>query len=454
MKHNIILSVIMSLFLGNINGQSGVNNSYEALRDKALIQIVPPVSPVSTVSLLKFGAKGDSVTDCLPAFKKAFKLCKAKGSMKIVVPAGIYFVKGPLHLVDHLEIHLEKGARLKFSENPADYLPMVFTSWEGTLLYNYSPLIYGYNLSNVLITGEGVLDGNASGTFSTWRSKQSVAQALSRDMNHNNTPVEQRRFGEGSFLRPQFVQFFRCKNILIQGIHITNSPFWCIHLLQSENITVKGISFDAKNINNDGIDPEYSKNVLIQDVDFDNGDDNVAIKAGRDHEGRLTAMPSENIVIRNCRFKGLHAVVVGSEMSSGVRNVFVENCSFAGYCKRGIYLKSNPDRGGFIYNIFARNLKFGQVEDLFYITSFYHGEGKGFATDIHDVYVDNLSCSEATNAAIVIQGFPEKKVSGIYFSNIMVDKAKVGVSINNADKATMSNVNIGGLIGDAPSSAH
>ncbi|MBP1677878.1 MAG: glycoside hydrolase family 28 [Bacteroidetes bacterium] len=435
-------------------GQSVSEQDYEAMRDKVLMQIKAPAEPALSVSIIKFGAKGDSLTDCLPAFKKAFKRCKAQGGLKIIVPAGTYFIRGPLLLVDNLQLHLEKGARLKFSENPGDYLPAVFTSWEGTFLYNYSPLIYGYGLSNVLITGQGVIDGNAARTFSTWRDKQKAAQMLSRDMNHQGAPYAERRFGEGSYLRPQLVQLFRCKNVLIQGVHVTNSPFWCIHLLQSENITVRGISFNAKNINNDGIDPEYSRNILIEDVDFDNGDDNVAIKAGRDHEGRSMATPSENIVIRNCRFKGLHAVVAGSEMSAGVRNVFVENCTSAGYCKRGIYLKSNPDRGGFISNIFVRNLRFTEVEDLFYVTSFYHGEGQGFATDIHDVYVDGLSCGKVRNAAIVIQGFPEKKVNRIGFKNVMVDYAKIGVSINNAENINLTDVNIGGIVNEAPSSAH
>ena len=132
---------------------------------------------------------------------------------------------------------------------------------------------------------------------------------------------------------------------------------------------------NAKLVNNDGIDPESSRNILIEDVHFNNGDDNIAIKSGRDNDGRNTAIPSENIVIRRCHFKGLHAVVIGSEMSGGVRNVFVEDCDYAGYCKRGIYIKTNPDRGGFIRNIFVKNCQFGEVEDLFYATSMYAGEG-------------------------------------------------------------------------------
>lgn len=138
-----------------------------------------------------------------------------------------------------------------------------------------------------------------------------------------------------------------------------------MHLLKSENIICRGLRYDAKLVNNDGIDPECSRNILIEDIEFNNGDDNVAIKSGRDNDGWTHGSPSENIVIRNCRFKGLHAVVIGSEMSAGVRNVFVENCTYGGYCKRGIYIKTNPDRGGFVNNLYVKNCEFDEVEDLF-----------------------------------------------------------------------------------------
>ena len=163
-------------------------------------------------------------------------------------------------------------------------------------------------------------------TFATWRSLQKPAQQRSRDMNHAGTPVSERNFGEGDYLRPHLIQLYGCERITIEDVFITNSPFWCIHLLQSENAILRGIRFDAKLVNNDGIDPEMSRNVLIEDVHFNNGDDNVAIKSGRDHDGRGAACPSENIIIRNCHFKGLHAVVLGSEMSAGIQNVYVENC--------------------------------------------------------------------------------------------------------------------------------
>ncbi len=416
-------------------------------KEDILAQIVTPEIPSKEIIITDFGAAGDSITDCKPAFDKAVAESKKHNGATIVFPEGIYFMKGPMHLTSNICIVLQKGCRIKFSPDAKDYLPVVATSWEGTLLYNYSPFIYGYNLKNITITGEGIIDGNASGTFAKWHSIDDEDQLKSREMNHSGQPVKERIFGEGHFLRPQLLQLFECKNILIEGVTFKDSPFWCVHLLKSENITVRKIKFKAFNKNNDGIDPEYSKNILIEGVQFDNADDNVAIKAGRDHEGRVTAMPSENIIIRNCIFKGLHAVVIGSEMSSGVQNVFVENCTYGGYLKRGIYLKSNPDRGGFIKNIFIKNVQFGEVEDCFYITSYYHGEGKGYATDISNVYVDSLTCQNASAAGLVIQGYPEKPVNYIYFSNIKIDTALVGISFTDAEEIKMKNVTVGGVVG-------
>ena len=412
-------------------------------RDSILRNIVPPDISGHRLLLTDYGAVGDSLVDCKPAFDQAIEACKAQGGGRIVVPQGIYLVKGPIHLIDNLCIELQKGSKLVFGSDPSNYLPVVPSSWEGTFVYNYSPLIYAYQVENVAIMGEGTIDGNGSEVFSKWHSQQKPSQLLSREMNHGNTPVADRVFGEGHFLRPHLIQFYACKNILIEGVTITNSPFWCVHFLQSENITARKVKFNAFNKNNDGFDLEYAKNVLIEDIDFNNADDNVAIKAGRDYEGRRVAIPSENIVVRNCRFKGLHGVVIGSEMSAGVQHVFVENCTYSGYCKRGIYFKSNPDRGGFIRDIYIDNVAFGEVEDCFYITSHYHGEGAGFETDIRNIYVNNLRCKKASQAALVIQGYPSRKVSDVYFSNVRIDSSATALSFTNAEHIVLNDVVIG-----------
>ena len=425
-----------------------------AKRDSVLKLITGAKISEDSLMLTDFGARGDGKTDCLPAFRKAMRAAGKRGGARIVVPEGIYFIKGPIHFVSNVCLDLRRGATLKFAPDPELYLPVVKTSWEGTFLYNYSPFIYGYGLHDVSITGEGVIDGNASTTFSTWKSKQKAGQTRSREMNHGGTPVEEREFGEDWWLRPQLIQFYECKNIIISGVKITNAPFWCVHLLKSENVVCRGVRYDAKLVNNDGIDPECSRNILIEDIEFDNGDDNVAIKAGRDNDGWAVATPSENIVIRRCHFKGLHAVVIGSEMSAGVRNVFVEDCTFGGYCKRGIYVKTNPDRRGYVSNLYVNNCKFGEVEDLFYVTSMYAGEGmdNDKFTKVSDIYVDGLSCDKATAAGLVLQGTVAEPIRHVVFRNIEIGQAANAVSFDNTAGVEMLDCHIGGRAG-VPSQA-
>lgn len=420
-----------------------------AKRDSILKNITGAKMPEAKVSLLDFGAKGDGKKDCLPAFKKALQQSNKKRGLRIVVPSGTYYIKGSIHLVSNTCIELQEGAVLKFDPDPKKYLPLVKTSWEGTFMQNYSPFIYGYGLENVSITGKGTIDGNAASTFATWRKSQKEAQQLSRKMNHEETPVEQRNFGEGAWLRPQLIQLYNCKNITLSDFFITNSPFWCVHLLKSENIICRGLRYDAKLVNNDGIDPECTRNLLIEDIHFNNGDDNVAIKSGRDNDGWTMGKPSENIIIRNCHFKGLHAVVIGSEMSGGVRNVFVENCDYAGYCKRGLYVKTNPNRGGFVENIYVKNCVFDEVEDLLYVTSMYAGEGMddNHFTTVKNIYVENMRCRKARAAAIVLQGTAAKPITNVVLKNIDVAEVKNALSMDNTEGVYFSDCHLGGKAG-------
>lgn len=420
-----------------------------AKRDSILAGITGARMPKEKISITKLGAKGDGRKDCLPAFSKAMAMSRKRGGLHILVPAGTYIVKGPIHFESNTCLELAEGATLKFSPEPKLYLPMVRTSWEGTFLQNYSPFIYGYNLHDISIIGRGTIDGNAASTFATWRKDQKPAQQLSRRMNHEETPVGERNFGEGSWLRPQLIQLFGCSNVTLSGFFITNSPFWCVHLLKSRNIICRGLRYDAKLVNNDGIDPECSRDILIEDVEFNNGDDNVAIKSGRDNDGWSAAMPSENIIIRRCRFKGLHAVVIGSEMSAGVRNVFVEDCSYAGYCKRGIFVKTNPNRGGFVENLFVRNCQFGEVEDLFYVTSQYAGEGMDDThfSRVSNICVENVSCLKARAAGIVLQGTKAEPIRGVSFQGVEIGEVKNALSIDNAEGVVFSDCHLGGRAG-------
>ncbi len=444
MKKTLLLLALLVWCMGI--GAAGYDT---AKRDEILKGVTGAKIPTATKSILKFGAKGDGKKDCLPAFRKAMAQSKKNGGLRIVVPAGTYYINGPIHFESNTCIELQEGATLKFAPEPEYYLPMVKTSWEGTFLQNYSPFIYGYGLHDVAITGKGTIDGNAQTTFATWRKDQRAARDLSRQMNHENTPIEKRNFGAAYNLRPQLIQFFGCSNVTVEGVFITNSPFWCVHLLKSRNIVCRGLRYDAKLVNNDGIDPECSSDILIEDIDFNNGDDNVAIKSGRDNDGWNFGSPSENIIIRHCRFKGLHAVVIGSEMSAGVRNVFVEDCTYAGYCKRGIFVKTNPNRGGFVENLYVKDCKFGEVEDLFYVTSMYAGEGlddNHFST-IRNICVENLSCNKVRQAGIVLQGTATKPVSGVSFSGVEIGEVKNALSMDNTEGVNFSDCHLGGKAG-------
>lgn len=443
MRKLLLLTLLLTRIL--TVGATEYDAPRTALRDSILANVSGATLNENSVLITKFGAKGDSKTDCRTAFAKAMKYAEKRGGARIVVPKGVWLCKGPIHFVSNVTLDICEGATLKFVAEPSAYLPMVETSWEGTYLWNYSPFIYGKGLRNVAIVGKGTIDGDAGETFAKWKPVQGAGQMLSRKMNHEGTPVAERRFGEGYNLRPHLIQFYDCKDITIADVFICRAPFWCVHLLKSENIILRGIRYDAKLINNDGIDIESSRDILIDDVFFNNGDDNIAIKSGRDNDGWTMSPPSENIVVRNCHFKGLHALVIGSEMSGGVQNVVVEDCDYSGYCKRGIYIKTNPDRGGFVRNIFVKNVQFGEVLDLFHATSMYAGQGMDNThfSEVSGIHVDSLTATKVTGTALIIQGTKEKPIRDVTFRNLMAPVVANGLSIENTEPVLMEHCFLG-----------
>ena len=420
-----------------------------ALRDSILSLVSGATVSQHEVPLSRFGARGDSLTDCHRAFQRAMRYACKHGGARIVLTPGVWLCRGPIHLVDNVTIDIREGATLKFVADPVAYLPMVETSWEGTFLWNYSPFIYGRGLCNVAIIGRGTIDGDAAQTFATWKELQQADQQQSRDQNHQGLPVAERRFGQGHYLRPQLVQLYDCRAVTIADVMIRRAPFWCLHLLRSENIRLEGIRYDAKLVNNDGIDIESSRNVLIEDIHFDNGDDNIAIKSGRDNDGWNLSGPSANILIRRCHFKGLHAVVIGSEMSGGVENVVVEQCDYAGYCKRGIFVKTNPDRGGFVRRIYINKVKFGEVLDLFYVTSMYAGQGlsNNHYSAVEDIHVDQLSARQVNGTALVLQGTEARPLRAISFRRVTADAVAHGLSFENTEPVLLQDCHLGERVG-------
>ncbi|HYW97322.1 MAG TPA: glycoside hydrolase family 28 protein, partial [Bacteroidales bacterium] len=242
------------------------------------------------------------------AIRKAIEACSAGGGGRVVVPAG-EFHTGSVHLKSNVNLHLSKGARLVFSTDPEDYLPLVITRWEGMDCYNYSPLVYANNCENVAITGEGILDGQAdSSNWWTWKGRREYGwkagmnsqlnpkgRPLLQQYEREQVPVEKRIMGPGAFLRPQFINFYKCRNILVEDVTIMNAPFWLIHPVFSENIIVRNVKADSHGPNNDGFDPESSRNILVENCRFNTGDDCIAIKSGRNNDGRRANIPGENI---------------------------------------------------------------------------------------------------------------------------------------------------------------
>ncbi len=433
------LLIPILIFNGCAERQENKNDPWQKT-EEILQNIQQPAFPEKNFLITDFGAKGDEITDNKPMFDSIISTCAKAGGGKIVVSPGIYLINGPLHLESNINLHLEEGSKLIFGNDPEFYLPVVLTSWEGTRVYNYSPFIYAYNCSNIAITGEGEIDGNASDTWNLWKHTQDDDKALLRKMNNDGFPFEERVFGKGHYLRPHLIQFYECENILVEGITITDSPFWCLHFVYSESITVRDLNYAAFNFNNDGIDPESSKNILIENIVFNNRDDNIAIKAGRDREARTLGISSENIVIRNCKFKGHNAVAIGSEMSGGVNNVFVENCSWAGSVVYGFYLKGNRDRGGQVSNIYARNLEFDTTVSTIIIDSNYKNQGSCCPPLFKNVFVEDVSANYASDYGIYLKGFEAKKLDSIFIKNVNIKFAEKEFEFSNVNLLSMENV--------------
>lgn len=432
--------------------------SWESV-DEILKEIVAPVFPDRVFDITDYGAVGDGETMSSGAINSAINECSESGGGMVLVPEGIYLT-GAIHLKSNVNLHLSEGAVLKFSRNHEDYLPLVFTRWEGTELYNYSPFVYAYEQVNIAISGEGVLDGQATpehwwhwkGAWSrrTWEigtENQAASNAQLRQMAEDGVPVEDRIFGPGHFLRPNFVQFYKCRNILLEGITIINSPMWVIHPVLSENITITNVSVISHGPNNDGCNPESSRNILIQDSFFDTGDDCIAIKSGRNADGRRLGVPSENIIVRRCTMRDGHGgVVIGSEISGNVRNVFAEDCVMdSPNLDRIIRIKTNSHRGGILENIFVRNINVGKVRQAILHIDFDYEEGDTgeFLPIVRNIHIENVS-SKSSERAIFIKAYERSPVRDIYIKDCNFSGVEKENIINFVENLQLENVHLNG----------
>ena len=437
-------------------------NAFDAA-DEIINSIKIPEFPNNTINIMDLGAIADGETNNSEIIKKAIDSCNKIGGGKVIIPSG-NFLTGPIELKSNVNLHLEEGANVLFSTNHKDYLPVVHTSYEGVELMNFSPLIRAYKQKNIAVTGNGTFNGQASNTnWWPWCGKDvygyvegaakqhdSINLPTLRKMNEDNTPLSERVFGDGHQLRPSFFEPFECENVLLQGVTFTNAPFWVIHPVKTNYIKIDSVTVNSHGPNNDGCDPEYSKNVHITNCTFNTGDDCIAIKSGRNDEGRRVNIPSENIVIENCYMKDGHGgVVMGSEISAGVRNVFVRNCKMdSPNLDRAIRIKTNTLRGGFVENVFVKNIQVGQVKEALLKINTYYGiyanqEGEYIPT-IKNIHLEDIQVENSGKYGILINGREESPVENVTLTNIIIKGAKTPLSIENSESIVFKNTSING----------
>jgi unsaturated rhamnogalacturonyl hydrolase len=377
-----------------------------------LARIKAPQFPARDFNITEFGAKADGQTDCTEAIRKAIAVCHSAGGGRVVVADGT-FLTAAVHLKSGVNLHVAAGATLKFIPEFDKYLPVVRTRFEGIECMNYSPLIYAYAQRNIAVTGKGTLDGSATWENwwyfvrrDGWVTNLPPSGRLLLEHGDRGTPVAERIFGDGHRLRPNFIQPFRCQNILIEGVTITNAPMWIINPVLSTNVTVRSVTVTSHGPNNDGCNPDSSRDVLIENCLFDTGDDCIAIKSGKNADGRRINVPSENIIIRNCVMKEGHGgVVLGSETSGGVRNVFAEDCIMdSPNLDRALRLKTNAERGGPIENIFFRNVKVGRVAHSVLTIDLVYGRVPAgpFPPTVRNIEMRNVTVASSPRALWVV----------------------------------------------------
>jgi len=408
-----------------------------------LSRIHAPVFPARDFVITNFGAVTGGSVDCSKALGKAIDACVKSGGGRVVVPPG-EFLTGPIHLKSNVELHLDQGATLKFSTNFNAYLPAVFSRFESIECFNYSPFIYAFGQENVAVTGEGTLDGQATGeNWLSWKGRrgpdagtQRVANERLKKMAEDGVPVGQRRFGEGDYLRPNFIQFNRCRNVMVEGVRIRNSPMWEINPVLCTNVIVRGVDILSHGANNDGCDPESCRDVLMEKCLFDTGDDCIAIKSGRNDDGRRIGVPSVNLVIRNCTMRDGHAgTAIGSEISGSCSNVFVENCEMSSpHLNCALRLKSNAVRGGTLQNIYMRNVNVGVVADSVLQIDFLYEEGTNgiYHPVARDVVMENITV-EHTPRVLNVRGFPGADISNVKIYNSTFKQIKEPDVVQDAD---------------------
>lgn len=438
---SIFLLVQKQFFLGKT-----LDTSYEPL-----IQEVKKGSRLADnrCDIREYGAVKGLATKSTEAINQAISDCAQKGGGTVVIPSGEWF-SGAIKLKSHITLSLEEGSSLVFSTDVRDYLPVVFTRFQGMELYNYSSLVYGFELEDIAITGTGKLIGNGE-KREDWDNGGDFGRARAKlyGLSEGGIPVEERVFGDRMpGIRPSFMQCVRCKDILLEGFTVENGPFWTIHLVYSENVIARKLHINTWSINTDGIVLDSTKNVLVEESYFATGDDAVAIKSGADADGRRVNIPSENIEIRRIHVaRGNGGVSLGSEMSGGIRNVTVRDSVFEN-TGSGFRMKANAGRGGFFQDILVENIEMNHVEnDAINIDFQYHSALKSktsFPTTVDNVVLRNIWGSDIREAIIDVDGFSSFDMQELRLEDIRFDYVEYPVRIEYADNIILKNITFTG----------
>ncbi len=387
--------------------------------------------------ITNYGAKTGSSINNQNAIQAAIDDCSAKKGGSVIILEGVWETSF-ISLKSNVNLHLEKGAVLRFIDDFELYKVPTFTRWEGIECMNYHPLIYAKDASNIAITGEGIIDGNGE---KWWKLREHQIESLSKlyDEVQANTAPEKRNclgFKPTSYLRPSLIQTINCKNVWVEGVEIHSGPMWTVHFVYSENVVAKKLKIITTGSNNDGITPDACKKVLIDNCTFSTGDDCIVIKSGLNEDGWRVGKASERIIIKNCHTKTGHGgVVIGSEMSGGVKNVYAHDCDFSGTLI-GVRVKSMKGRGGIVENLWFKDIRMDSIkQEAIRINMHYGASSIAPRTTklpvFRNFHFENINTS-FSRTCIQIKGIPEQKIENLTFKNIKM-KGESGVTMENAN---------------------